>query len=486
VKRPAIVLTALALIAPLVAFSATHAQQPSALDRTKPPALGPAHAFKLPAVAKGSLANGVALEVVEHHALPLVQLILVVEGGSRLDGNQHGLASFTARMLTEGAGTRDANALQSELAFLGAQLSASSNTEATIVQLSVAKRSLAPALDLMADVVLRPAFPATNVKQQRDLRLSSMLQRRDQPTSIAALAFNQLVFPAGHPYHDPLDGDSSSAAGLDSARVRAFYESAMVPGRATFVAVGDITEPELRALLASRFGAWQRHGVPAAIPAVAVKPVTNDAVKVYLVDKPGAAQSVIELGAPGADRMSPDYPAIVVMNTLLGASFSSRLNQNLRETKGYTYGISSRFGWQPVPGAFEVSSQIRTNVTDSSLVEIFKELRSIRDAPVDSVELARAKAYVALGVPGRFETNLGIASQLISLDEFRLPLSSTGDFMAKVNAVTAADVQRVARTYIPANTATLVIVGDLAKVRAGIEALKLGPVTVLDVSSIAR
>lgn len=475
-------LAALTACAPLAA----HAQGAAALDRSKAPPLGAIHTFKLPSVAKGALSNGVGLEVIEHHALPLVHLTLMINGGSRLEAGHPGLASFTARMLTEGAGTRDANALQSEIAFLGAQLSAGSSAEAFTVQLSVAKRSLAEALDLMSDVVLRPTFPASSVAQQRDLRLAQMLQRRDQPTTIAALAFNEIVFPAGHPYHDAADGDSASTAALDSAGVRAFYQKAFVPDRARFIAVGDITEAELHGLLASRFGAWKRTGALAMIPKVAVKPVANDAAKIYLVDKPNAAQSVIELGAPGADRLSPDYPAIVVMNTLLGASFSSRLNQNLRETKGYTYGISSRFAFQPIPGAFEVATQVRTNVTDSSLVEIFKELRLIRDVPADAVELARAKAYVALGVPGRFETNAGITAQLATLDQFGLPLSSTNDFIAKVNAVTAADVQRVARQYIPANTATLVVVGDLARVRAGIEALKLGTVTTMDVSSIAR
>jgi zinc protease len=458
----------------------------NALDRTKPPALGTSSKFNLPPVATGKLANGVGLQVVEHHALPLVHVTLVIEGGSRLEANQPGLAGFTARMLTEGAGTRDANALQGELAFLGAQLNTGVNAEQFTVQLNVAKRQLGEALDLMADVVLHPTFRSENVKQQRDLRLQSILQRRDQPNQVAALAFNQLVFPEGHPYHNAADGDSASTVTLDSARVRSFYDRTFVPERARFIVVGDVTEPEMRAQLASRFGAWKKNGDAIALPKVAVKPVANEAVKVYLVDKPGAAQSVIQLGSPGADRLGPDYAAITVMNTILGASFSSRLNTNLRETKGYTYGISSRFAWSPVPGAFTVASQVRTNVTDSSLVEIFKELRAIRDAPVDAKELERAKAYVALAVPGQFETNASIAGQITNLDSYGLPLSSVNDFVARVNAVTAADVQRVARQYIPAGTATLVVVGDLAKVRPGIEALKLGPVTVLDVSSIAR
>jgi predicted Zn-dependent peptidase len=473
-------------VALIVSATAAHAQNAATFDRNVPPALGAATKFTLPAVARGSLANGIAMQVVEHHALPLVHVTLIVDGGSRLEGSQPGLAGFTARMLTEGAGSRDANALQSELAFLGAQLNAGASAESFTIQLSVAKRSLADALDLMADVVLRPTFRSENVKQQRDLRLQSLVQRRDQPTQLAVLAFNQIVFPEGHPYHNSPDGDSASTATLDSARVRAFYQGAFVPERAKFIVAGDVTEPEMRSLLAARFGAWKRAAEPLAIPKITVRPVDNQRTKIYLIDKPGAAQSVIQLGSPGADRLGLDYPAIMVMNTILGASFSSRLNANLRETKGYTYGISSRFAWAPLPGPFTVSAQVRTNVTDSSLVEIFNELRTIRNAAVDPKELARAKAYVALAVPGRFETNASIAAQIADLDEYGLPLSSVNDFVARINAVTTIDVQRVAREYIPLGWPTLVVVGDLAKVRAGIEALKLGTVTVLDVSSIAR
>ena len=482
IRKQILTIATFVACAPITAFAQTAAP----LDRTIVPALGTSSKFNLPPVASGKLANGVAIQVVEHHALPLVHVTLVVDGGSRLEAGQPGLAGFTARMLTEGAGTRDANALQSELGFLGAQLNAGAGAESFTVQLSVAKRSLAEALDLMADIVLRPTFRSDNVKQQRDLRLQSLLQRRDQPPQLAVLAFNQIVFPEGHPYHDPTDGDSASTAALDSARVRSFYQGSFVPERAKFVVVGDVTESEMRTLLAPRFGSWKHRAEPLAILPVTVKPFDHDRVKIYLIDKPGAAQSVIQLGSPGADRLGLDYPAIMVMNTILGASFSSRLNTNLRETKGYTYGISSRFGWAPIPGAFSINSQVRTNVTDSSIVEIFNELRAIRNAAVDPKELARAKAYVALAVPGRFETNASIAAQIADLDSYGLPLSSVNDFVARINGVTTIDVQRVARAYIPLTTATLVVVGDLAKVRAGIEALKLGTVTVLDVSSIAR
>ncbi|HYW50066.1 MAG TPA: pitrilysin family protein, partial [Gemmatimonadaceae bacterium] len=362
----------------------------------------------------------------------------------------------------------------------------SATWEGFVVSLNVPKRSLGAALDLMADVVQRPAFTANDVRRQRDLRAAGILQRRDQPNALASLAYNSLLFPASHPYHNPPDGDSASTARLDSARVRDFYARAFVPSRAKFTVVGDITPAEASELIGARFGRWSSSGQPLPIAAVTATATGNTATKVFLIDKPGAAQSVITLGGPGVSRMSADYPALVVMNTLLGASFSSRLNSNLRETKGYTYGIGSSFAWAPVPSAFRVGSGVRTDVTDSSLVEIFRELRMIQDSVVPDVELARGKAYVALGIPGDFETNAGIAGQLLEVDSYKLPLSSVSDFIAKVNAVTAADVQRVARTYLPADRATIVVVGDLAKIRAGIEALRLGPITVLDVNAIVK
>ena len=481
-KRSTLLLLAGALMAAL-APAAAYAQQ---FDRAQVPALDKPPVLKLPSLERGSLPNGVTLQLVQQHELPLVQVTLVITGGTKLDASQPGLASFTTRMLTEGAGTRDANSLQGELAFLGAQLFASAGTDAFTISLNVPKRTLGEALDLLADVVLRPSFRSADVRRQRDLRLASILQRRDNANILAGLAFNQLVFPVGHPYHQPTDGDSATTAALDSAVVRAFYQQTFVPERAKFIVVGDVTVPEMRGLLSRRFDAWSR-GTPArTMAAVTAKPVTNTAVKIYLVDKPNAAQSVICLGAPGAERLSADYPALMVMNTILGGSFSSRLMSNLRETKGYTYGISSRFSWAPMAGPFAISSGVRTNVTDSALVEIFKEMKMLRDLPVDEIELERAKAYVALGVPQRLETNAQVAGQLVDLGMFGLPLASIGDFVAKVSLVTAADVQRVARQYLPAGTATLVVVGDVTKIRNGIEALKLGTITTLDAHRVAR
>ena len=455
-------------------------------DRTRPPTLADAAPLTVPAVKISRLSNGAELRVVEHRELPLVQITFQAAGGGRLDRDTPGLATFVASMLDEGADTRDANALQSEVAFLGASLFAGADWDNTTVSLKVARRNLEPALDLMADIVLRPTFAEAEVRRQRDLRLAGLLQQKDQAGALASLAFNQVMFPAGHPYHHSLGGDSISTARLDSAVVRDFFTQSVRPSRASFTVVGDLSEADARRLLNARFGAWRATG-PERTPApVLVQPAQQDGRKIYLVDKPGAAQSVIYIGAPGVERTSADYAAIQVMNTILGGSFSSRLMTNLRETKGYTYGARSGFQWRPLPGAFAASSDVRTDVTDSSLVEFFRELTTIRDLPVTPAELDRAKAYLKLGLPGELESTSQIAGQITGLAVYNLPLSWMQEYAERIGAVTATDVQRVARRFVPAQNATIVIVGDLARIRDGVEALKLGPSAVLDVADIVR
>lgn len=483
--RPSVTRTAWA-IAAVAVLSTAGAAQVAGFDRTRAPELGASPALTVPTVNSARLENGAALKVVEHRELPLVQVTLQIAGGGRLDRETHGLASFVAQMLREGAGARDANSLQSELAFLGATLNSGADWDNTTVVLRVARRNLEPALDLMADVVLRPTFSSTDVNRQRDLRLAGHLQAKDQAGALASFAFNKLLFPEGHPYRHSIGGDSASTATLDSAMVRSFHAAAYRPSRATFTVVGDISDAEARTLLSRRFESWRASG-PERTPApVLVQPVRNESRRVVLVDKPGAAQSVIYIGAPGVERTSADFAAIQVMNTILGGSFSSRLNSNLRETKGYTYGARSGFQWRPLPGAFIASSDVRTNVTDSSLVEFFKEMNRIRDTLVTPDELARAKAYIQLGIPGDFESTGQIAGQITSLAAFNLPLAWLQEYVTRVAAVTAEDVQRVARRYVPAGNATIVIVGDLARIRESVEALNLGPVSTLEIAEVTR
>ncbi|HEX6315635.1 MAG TPA: pitrilysin family protein, partial [Gemmatimonadaceae bacterium] len=377
-------------------------------------------------------------------------------------------------------------ALQSELAYLGANLSTSADWDRFTVSLKVPVRNLPAALALMSDVVMRPTFAAEEVRRQRDLRLTSLLQLRDQPNALASLAFNQAVFPPTHPYSRNATGDSVTVATYDSALVRRFYEGAMRPERASFYVVGDVTDGQIRSLLTQHFGSWRSAGTATPLPAVPAAATHPATTRVWLVDKPDAAQSVIIVGWPGVERTSPDYAALQVMNTLLGGSFTSRLNMNLREAKGYSYGAGSGFSFRVAPGPFSVSASVRTNVTDSSLIEIFRELRGVRDAVVPDEELNRAKSYFELGIPGALESTSQVAGQMAQLATFGLTLEELERLAARVRAVTAADVQRVARQYLTPDKAHVVVVGDLAKVKAPIEALGLGTVTVLEVPKIAK
>lgn len=433
----------------------------------------------MPKQETGALPNGLTYTLVEMHEVPLLQVTLLVDGGGRTDERVFGLATFTANMLDEGANGRDAFAISSQAEYLGATLTTGADWEKLRVSLLVPKRTADSALALMADVALRPTFAATDVQRQRDLRLAALLQQRDQPRAMAGLAFGALVYPAGHPYHRSLNGDSATTAALDSAAVRVFWAARFVPANSRIIITGDVTPKEARALLERHFGAWRgpvRHILPPSAPPVESVAKTT----VYLVDKPGAAQSVLRVGEPGVPRGNPDFYAIEVMNTILGGSFSARVNQNLRETKGYTYGAFSVFQFQPLPGPFVLSTDVRTNVTDSSLVQIFKELHSIRDSLVAPDELARAKAYLALGLSDAFETTGQVAGAVETLQTFGLPPAYYDSYVTNIMQVTREDVRRVAQTYVTPDRISVVVVGDVAKIRPGVDKLGLGPVVLKD------
>ncbi|HET7041502.1 MAG TPA: pitrilysin family protein [Gemmatimonadales bacterium] len=471
-------------IAALLAVSAPRRLAAQGFDRSRPPVVAAPPAFVTPRVETARLPNGITIDLVRMTELPLVDVELMIgSAGARMDGDRSGIALFTANMLDEGAGDRDALGIAAQAAYLGADLSTGADWDYAEVSLSVPTRSLDSALALMADVVLRPRFKGSEVQKQRDLRLANLVSARDVPGAVNNVVLSALLFPAGHPYHRPADGDSAAVAVYDSAMVRTFYEAQYQPDRATFVVAGDLTMAEAKRLIAARFGGWRQDRMARRDPPAAAQlpPATDRATRIFLVDKPGAAQSVIALARPGVDRASPDYYALQVMNTILGGSFSSRLNQELRETKGWTYGAGSGFAYRPVPGPFRASAAVRTDVTDSSLMEFERQIALIRDAMVDTVELQRAQAYLALSLPGDFETTGQVAAQVSGMLRFGQPFTYWNGYVQNVMKVTRADVQRVARQYLDPSRMTIVIVGDLAKIRPGIEATHVGPVEVRNV-----
>ncbi len=447
-------------------------------DRSTPPSLGRAPVLRVPTPLTATLPNGLQLVVLPMHEVPVVDINLVVRAGSvRDESGDPGLATFTANMLDEGAGRRSALEIADQAAFLGAQLSTGAGSEWATISLHVPKRQLNAALDLMADVALRPTFPDSEVTRQRDLRRTGILQLRDQPTAQSPLAFNAIVYGASHPYGWPANGTEASTAALSRAKVQGFYDTYYRPNNAKLIIVGDVTLAEARQLAASRFGAWQRGNVPALGVPQAPAPAART---FYLVDKPGAAQSVIRIGHVGVARNTPDYYALRVMNTILGGSFTSRLNQNLRETHGYTYGAGSGYAMRRLAGPFTATASVVTAKTDSSLIEFLRELRRIRDEAVPAEEVQKAKSYIALGMPSDFETTQGTAGQFLDLLTNDLPLSTYSTYIAHINAVTPADVQRVARRYIDPDHFAIVVVGDRSQIEAGIRALNEGPISIRD------
>ena len=462
----------------LMAAQAAGGLSAQAVDRTRPPALPAAPALRVPPVQTATLPNGLELAVVEMHEVPVVDISLILRAGSVRDpADLPGLATFTANMLDEGAGTRTALDIAEEAAYLGATFGTGAGLEASQVSLHVPKRRLGPALDLMADVVLRPTFPDSEIARQRDLRRTAILQIRDQPTAIAPIAFNAIVFGQAHPYGRPAGGNDVSTAALDRDRIVRFYQTFYRPNNARLLIVGDITMSEARRLATERLGSWARGDVPLLPLATAPAPAPRT---IYLVDKPGAAQSVIRIGHVGVPRSTPDYAALQVLNTIVGGSFTSRLNQNLREEHGYSYGAFSRFDMYRMAGPFRAYASVVTAKTDSSLIEFLRELRRVRDEPVPQSELDKAKAYIALSLPSDFETTAGTGAQFLDLLANDLPLDFYSTYVQRINAVTAADVQRVARRYVDPDHFAIVVVGDRSQIEAGIRALNEGQISLRD------
>ncbi len=470
---------AAALVAPILIVFPARGLSAQVVDRSKPPELPPPPALKLPAVQTTVLPNGLTLAVVEMHKVPVVDVQLLIDAGAARDpSTAPGLATFTATMLQQGAGARSALDIADEAAFLGAQLGTAAGFDGASASIHVPKRRLEAALDLLADVVLRPAFADSEIARQRELRAAQLVQQRDEPVSVANIAFPAIVYGREHPYGHPLNGTDSATARLARESVAEFYRTYYRPNGARILVVGDVTLAEARRLIAARFGGWERGDVP-AFPSPAAAPPTA-ARTVYLIDKPGAAQSVVRIGHLGPVRTTPDWFALEVLNTILGGAFTSRLNQNLRETRGYTYGAFSQFVPRRLSGAFVALASVVTAKTDSSLIEFLKELRRIRDETVAPAELAKAKAYLTLGLPGDFETTGGAAARFRELLSLGLPLDYYDRYVDRINAVTAADVQRVARQYIAPDRFDIVVVGDKAKIEAGIKALNEGPIVYRD------
>jgi zinc protease len=464
-----------AAIAALLSASSIAGAQ--AVDRSKPPVLGPPPKVSLPPVVTRELANGLKLMIVEQHELPLADFVLVVNGGGTLDpATKGGVANLTASMLTEGTTSRSSLQIADQIAYLGVGLSAGSNWDASTVSLHTPTSQLDSALALFSDVVLHPSFAADDFERVRKNRLTSLVQLKDRPTAIADQAYASILYGSAHPYGHNLLGSEASVTAMTPADLQSYYRASFVPNNSTLIVVGDIKAADIEKRIASLLGGWPKGTVAPLTFANAPAAATTT---VYLIDKPGAAQSSFRIGAIGVPRSTRDYFALNVMNTILGGSFTSRLMQNLRETHGYTYGARSRFDMRQSAGPFTAAAEVVAAKTDSGLIEFMKELNAIRDT-VPAVELNKAKRYLQLGMPGDFETTQQIANQLIPVVLYNLPVSYYNSYVSNIESVTQADVQRVARQYINPASLAIVIVGDRKSIEAGLKAVNAGPVSIRD------
>jgi len=475
--KPSGTMGALSILSLLAVQSVATAQ--GTFDRSKPPELGPPPKVSLPPITTRQLPNGLKLMIVEQHELPLADFVLLVGSGSTADpASKPGIANLLSAMLREGTTTRKSLEIADQIAFLGIRLSPTSSWESSTLSLHTPTAQLDSALALFADVALRPSFPANEFERVRKTQLTELLQLRDQGSAIASIAFPAIIYGNAHPYGAPSQGTEASVKALTTGDLQSYYRANFRPNNATLIVVGDVTPAQVEQKINVLFSGWQRADIPQINYS---EPPKSGATTIYLIDKPGAAQSSFRIGAVGVPRSTQDYFALTVMNTILGGSFTSRLNQNLRETRGYTYGAGSRFDMRRAAGPFLASAEIVTAKSDSALLEFMKELNGIRQL-VPPAELSRAKRYLQLQLPGNFETTQQIAAALVPVALYGLPLDYYNNYVQNIEGVTQADVARVAQHYINPGSLAVVIVGDRKTIEAGLKAANVGPIAIRDIS----
>jgi predicted Zn-dependent peptidase len=450
------------------------------LDRTQRPPVGAAPTLTTPKVEKRTLSNGLPVWIVPRGSLPQATIVLQLRAGSA-DDEKPGIASMTASLLDDGTRKRSAREFVNAVDYLGASLTAAADEEQTVVSLTALTRHLDEGLALMGEMVSQPAFADEELERERKARSQALKQQRDQPTVVATQVFQRVVYGDQHPYGRPLLGTLASVEGISRDDIASFHDRFHRPGNGVLIAVGDVNEKDLIPRLEKAFAGWTSQPAPTQAQAAPGRP-PGKPTGIYLVDKPGAAQSEIRIGHVGAARTTtPDYYALQVLNTLLGGQFTSRVNLNLRERHGFTYGARTSWSFRRGEGPFYAGAGVFTAKTDSSVTEFLAELKDLRGPrPATREETEMAKNALIRSYPRRLETNAGVASVLAELAFHGLTESEIGDYNRHVAEVTPEEITRVAAKYIAPESLAVVVVGDLAKIRPGLESLALGSVTVLD------
>lgn len=448
----------------------------SGIDRTRVPEPGEVVAFEFPAVQRRGLDNGLALLTARHGQFPLVTAVLVLDAGAAGEpADKAGLAHLTANALEAGTRSRSGEELAWALERLGVEFTAEASWDAVSLAITVPRQRLEPALELFAEIVRQPAFPEDEIARLRDEQLASILQRQKEPRALANDMAARFIFDPDVPYARPLIGLQTSVAGLTRDDVDAYYRANFQPAGGTLIMVGDI-DPDAAAALAERhFGDW------AAAPRRAVDFHVRRRVEkttIFVVDRPDAVQSEIRIGDVGVPRHHEDYFPLLVMNCILGGAFTSRLNLSLRERHGFTYGARSGFAFRRQPGPFIIQVAVATDVTAPAVREALREVNALREHGATPDEVSAARDYLAGILPLELQTTEQLAARLADLAVFSLPDDYFQHYPARIAAVDADDVRRVANEHLRPDRLAIVVVGDSQRVAPELEALGLGPVEV--------
>jgi zinc protease len=436
--------------------------------RANPPAAGPIPQMNLPVPKIFTLANGLTVYLVERHDLPVVSSNLILLSGSeRNPADLPGLASFTAEMIDEGTAQRTALEIAAEAEQLGATLFAGSTADLSYVVCRSLKRNAEAAFSLAADVLLQPEFPEKEIERVRNDRITHIRLQKDVPNSLALKAFFKALYGQEHPYGFTEIGTEESNRAISREALVRFWQEGYAPQHSALVVAGDLTETELLRLAEVKFGSWAGTANRVLPPAK----VQGKGRRVILIDKPGTPQSVLRIGHIGVERAHPDYVPLDVMNTALGGLFSSRINLNLRERHGFTYGASSAFVFRRGPGPFVVATGVRADATAQAITEIFSEIARMRDTEPSPEEMALAKDSIARSLPGLFETTSDTVSSIGQLFAHNLAEDYYRSLPKRIDRVTAAEVREVASKHLKPEEMVVVVVGDKNTVGPQLESL---------------
>ena len=453
--------------------------------RREPPAAGPDQPVVFPAVTRSTLANGLAVWFVERRQLPFVSVSLFVPAGSVIDPTDlPGVSSLTADMLDEGAGGRSAIEIQEAFGRLGATLDTEGGSDAMRLSLSVLPQHASDACGLVADLMMRPTLAADDFERVRTLRVNRLRQLRNLPSAIADQAFVRAVFGT-HPYgHQPWGlTDAIERTSVDD--VRRFHEAAYQPASSVMVVVGSLEPADVAAMAESAFGGWKNgssHGKWGLAPYPNAPRGTPS--RVILVDRPAAAQTELRIGHMAVPRRTPDYHALVLLNAILGGQFVSRINLNLREQKGYTYGAQTAFDFRRIAGAFVLQTSVQTDATADAARESLNEIAAIRgERPPTADEMDFGRATLTRGFARNFETTDQIARALTQLATYDLPDDTFNRFVPAIRGVEADELIVAAQRHLQPEELIVVAVGDATKLESGLSSLGLGApiVTAVDI-----